>query len=431
MTSTRDKSGRRVASTLVRLAPVTAALWLAGCVTEPPPPPIHYTGDLVTDLRAERDRVVPAKDRVLWDYRIAAIAMRRDRPADAKEALDDAIRVMGGLLSGPDAAARRAHELFVAEKEKPFVGEPYERAMAYLYRGILYWRDGEPDNARACFRSAELADSYAEDAVYRADWVLADYLDGLATVKLGGDGADAFARAEKSAKKKLPAYDKDANVLVFCEFDVGPEKYAGGDNGAQLRFRTEPVRTRGAMLAVSDQVVRLMPWDDTVFQATTRGGRVMDHILGRKVVFKQGADAIGDVALAGAAVAYQKDEKRKDEGKEPKHEDAAAVMATIGVISKVLAASTQTRADTRSWDNLPRYVSFAALRLAPGDYSATVQFLDQKLEPMPTRTQHVVLRVPATGGDTVVFLSEFTKKPATPANPPAPPAVKPRKRQGS
>jgi hypothetical protein len=30
-----------------------------------------------------------------------------------------------------------------------FIGEPYERAMAYYYRGLLYWRDGEIDNARA------------------------------------------------------------------------------------------------------------------------------------------------------------------------------------------------------------------------------------------------------------------------------------------
>ena len=55
--------------------------------------------------------------------------------------------------------AARARGLFAAERTKPFIGEPYERVMAYYYRGILYWRDGQPDNARACFRSGQVIDS--------------------------------------------------------------------------------------------------------------------------------------------------------------------------------------------------------------------------------------------------------------------------------
>ena len=34
--------------------------------------------------------------------------------------------------------------------------------MAFYYRGLLYWRDGQPDNARACFRSAQFIDADAE-----------------------------------------------------------------------------------------------------------------------------------------------------------------------------------------------------------------------------------------------------------------------------
>lgn len=409
---------------------IAVCLLLAGCAGDPMSgPAIRYTGDLLKDLKAECD-VVPVKDRALWDYRIAAIALRRGQFADAKGALDDAIRLMGGILSGPDEAARRSHTLFTAESEKIFVGEPYERAMAYLYRGLLYWRDGEPDNARACFRSAELTDSYAEDEVYRADWVLCDYLDGLASVKLYADGSDAYARAGKSAKRPLPPYDQAASVLLFCEYGFGPEKYAGGDSGDQLRFRADPPRVTGAMLQVGDQTVRLMPWDDVVFQATTRGGRVMDYILGRKVVFKQTADAVGDAALVGAAVAKEKDEKRKEEGKEPVHEGAAIAMAAIGVISKVMASATQTRADTRTWDNLPRHLSFAAIRLPPGDYPATLTFLDEQGQPNPQRTQRLNVHVAGEGRDMVVFLSEFAKKPAVQANPAPTPAVKLRNRHG-
>jgi hypothetical protein len=76
--------------------------------------------------------------------------------------------------------------------------------MAYFYRGILYWMDGEIDNARACFRSAQFMDSDAENQSYANDYVLLEYLDGFATAKLGGDGSDALARSRKVARLESP-----------------------------------------------------------------------------------------------------------------------------------------------------------------------------------------------------------------------------------
>ena len=87
--------------------------------------------------------------------------MRRGDDAVAKEKLDDAIARIGGIIAN-SADAARARSLFSPESSKVFIGEPYERVMAFYYRGLLYWRDGQPDNARACFRSAQLLDSDAE-----------------------------------------------------------------------------------------------------------------------------------------------------------------------------------------------------------------------------------------------------------------------------
>ena len=95
----------------------------------------------------------PAKDRVLHECRSAASAMRRAQFDEAKRLLDDALLTMGASLAN-DKSAKKARSLFSEESKKTFRGEPYERVMAYYYRGILYWMDGEPDNARACFRSA-------------------------------------------------------------------------------------------------------------------------------------------------------------------------------------------------------------------------------------------------------------------------------------
>ena len=187
---------------------------LAGCATSRKPAVPPLTGDILVDApRAIASG--PARDRLIWQYRLAAAAMRQGKFDLAKQNLDEVLLTLGGIY-GKDPDAKKARSYFRAEARKTFIGEPYERSMAYIYRGILYWMDGERDNARACFRSAEFEDSDAALQEYAGDWVLPDYLDGLATAKLGGDGSDAFQRAQANAKGiKLPPARPEANVLFF------------------------------------------------------------------------------------------------------------------------------------------------------------------------------------------------------------------------
>ena len=169
---------RRFTATLVGVGLVA----FTGCATVPDRPQVIVTGDAVVDGNAQR-AAAPVKDRALWDFRVAASALRAANPAEAKLRLDDALPLIGGILAN-DADAKRARGLFSAESTKTFIGEPYERVMAYYYRGLLYWRDGQPDNARACYRSGQLIDSDAEAVDNKSDYVLLDYLDGFASASL-------------------------------------------------------------------------------------------------------------------------------------------------------------------------------------------------------------------------------------------------------
>lgn len=266
---------------------LAVALALAGCATTKPSVPL--TGDIMVDAPNEIAHG-PPRDRVLWEYRLAAAAMWQGQFNLAKQNLDDALLTLGGIY-GKDPNAKKARSYFHAEASKTFIGEPYERSMAYIYRGIIYWMDGELDNARACFRSAEFEDSDAENHQYDGDWVLPEYLDGLATTKLDGDGSDAFKRAQAVARGvKLPPYRPNANALFFIEFGPGPTKYATGRYREELRFRVPPSPVTSAELSVDSLQIPIAPTDDVGFQATTRGGRVMDHILGNKAVFKSATD---------------------------------------------------------------------------------------------------------------------------------------------
>ena len=343
---------------------------------------------------------------VLWEYRLAAACLRRGDFAQAKRNLDDALLTLGGIY-GKDPNAKKSRSYFYKENEKTFIGEPYERVMAYFYRGIIYWMDGEPDNARACFRTGELEDSSSEGDQYNGDYVLPDYLDGLISDKLGGDGSDACKRALDDCKKfaKPPPYDTKANVLVFVEFGPGPRKYAAGRYREELHFTVPESPVISATIQIEGQTINIGPYDDLGFQATTRGGRVMDHVLANKAVFKATTDVVGNAAIVGGAIAAS--------SRDQTSEEVGLGLIAAGIISKVISANTTPAADVRTWDNLPRYLSFAALELPPGPHAATVQFHGRYGEVMPNLTKTVTINVPDDKRDKVVFVGDTSATPLT------------------
>ena len=233
---------RRFTATLT----VVGLVAFTGCATVPDRPQVIVTGDAVVDGNAQR-AAAPVKDRALWDFRVAASALRAANPAEAKLRLDDALPLIGGILAN-DADAKRARGLFSAESTKTFIGEPYERVMAYYYRGLLYWRDGQPDNARACYRSGQLIDSDAEAVDNKSDYVLLDYLDGFASAKLAGDGSDAFARAQANEENKdstgrhtRPSRN-NRNSTLLSEFHL---RYLGDDHCWKRNIDHVAVGNRG------------------------------------------------------------------------------------------------------------------------------------------------------------------------------------------
>ncbi len=379
-------------------------LLLIGCAT--PKPTIPLSGDILVDgplMIAEG----PRKDRLLWQYRTAVAAMRQGKFDVAKPLLDDALLTLGGIY-GPDSEARKSRRLFSKESRKTFIGEPYERSMAYFYRGVLYWRDGELDNARACFRSAEFEDSDAESKEYAGDWVLPDYLDGLATTKLGGDGSDAFKRAQANAKNiNLPDYQPQANVLFIVEFGPGPEKYGAGEYGEELHFRTRGSPVLSAQIKTGNIDLPVAPCDDVNFQATTRGGRVMDHVLANKAVFKKTTDKLGDAAIVAGSIMAGVGHNQHNAT-----DEIGAGLIIAGLVTKMFSAATTPEADTRTWDNLPQFISYATLKLPPGEHVVIVEFNNAAGVADARLTKTITVNVPADR-DKLVFVSDTSTTPQT------------------
>lgn len=369
-------------------------LWMTACQT----PDIQPTPEYSDDLVIEGKRLIaqaPRQDKNLWRLRVGLIALKQNQANEARALFDAAMPAAGQILQ-TDASTRMAQSLFSSENVKGFHGEPYERAMGWFYRGLIYWMDGEPTNARACFRTAQLMDALAEKQQYRADWVILDYLDGFITAKLGKDGSAALQRAREHAGAiALPDYNPAANTLVVLQTGFGPVKKSGGDVGEALVYDAGHSDVAQIRITAAGQTVTAPVFDNLTLQASTRGSRAMDLILARKANLKKVGDTIGDIGTVPGVVLVDYEDTR----------DAGLALLGVGLVGKFIGNSVEPRADTRTWNNLPQHLSFAALQLPAGEHPATVDFLDTTGAALPDRKKSVLLTVQA-GRDTVVLVAD-------------------------
>ena len=361
-------------------------------------PAIRHAPEFNGDLVAAGHRKIaqaPAHEKNRWQLITAVHALKLGRHSEARALLASAMPSAGQILQA-DARTRLAQSLFSPENVKGFHGESHERVMGWFYRGMFYWMDGEPDNARACFRTAQLMDALAAQPEHRADWVLLDYLDGYITTKLGRDGSDAGTRAQANAgTTALPDYNSKANVMMFLQFGFGPMKKTGGDVGEKIVYDGGHSQTHSARITAGGRTIIAPVFDDLTFQASTRGNRAMDAILAKKATLKKGGDLVGDIGVSAGAILASA----------PKTEGAGVALLGAGLAGKIIGGSAEPHADTRTWTNLPQHLSFAALQLSAGTHTVTIEFLDANGIALPDRQKNVSVTV-QTDRDTVVFVAD-------------------------
>lgn len=423
------------------LSSVIVAGLASGCVTtreqetSPAPSVVHaYLDDKPTELRrhffiaqAQGDR-----NRVLNDMRLglASFAMGRDRLAE--QLLDDALVGIEAVYADNEEA-RRARGLWVREGIKDFKGEPYERAMAYYYRGLLYLKAGDYENARASFKGGMLQDAFAEEEQYRADFALMPFLQGWAAHCSGDQSLAAEDFKEfRAINKDAPLPRAKDNVLVLVETGTAPVKVS---DGPRLRVKrsggTETARISWADPEhpkdhASTNAVLL---EDIFRQASTRGGRPFDSILEGKADFKDTADTVGNVALIGAAVAAKvaterprhRETREQRESREQAQAGAALIgvgLAVVGGLSKLFAHGIESQADTRYWDNLSDRVQGVTLALPDKVTTLQVEFQS----PGGSSLETVEIPVRRAGRCGVAWARHGS---AVPRNPRAPNSVPP------
>lgn len=344
-----------------------------------------------------------ARNQVLNDMRLGLASLEMGNDALAERLFDDALTQIETVYVDNEHA-NKARALFTKEAVKDFKGEPYERAMAYFYRGLLYLKAGDYDNARASFKGGFLQDSFAEEDQNRADFGLMPFLQGWASRCRGNAvTAEEDFKEFRGIKPDFPLPAAGDNTLVLVETGSSPIKYSSTGEGSGkakfLKYRRASA-TETARLGFTEMVLppaqpaakkgekpkTLSPepvgrtvapalLEDVYYQASTRGGREFDSILAGKAQFKSVAGTVGDAALVGATVAATVATNSNNSRDQRDAAIAAGALLLVAIVAKAASEAAEAEADIRYWDNLPDRIHAVTLALPPGVTSLSVDFL--------------------------------------------------------
>lgn len=298
------------------------------------------------------------RNSVLNFQRLGLVAIDNGLWKDAEWAFDHALDRIEAIF-GDNAQAAAARSAFHNEANKDYKGEPYERSMAYYYRGLLYLRAGDYDNARATFKSAEYQDTLSDTETFQSDFAVMDYLIGWTQRCQGQDSsaAESFAVAAK-AQPGLTAPPPGDNVLFIAEMGNGPLKARGGAQEQTLMFQSgASYPENSAQFEVTSgkfaKTVQTVQASSVNFQASTRGGRPIDGILNGKAQLKSGTSMAGDVLM----------------------NSGDSTMMMVGIAAKLFSGGVKTKADIRQWDGLPDLIAVGTMKNPGGTWTATPKFI--------------------------------------------------------
>lgn len=324
------------------------------------------------------------KDVVLYQLALLSAAMTAGDYWDAEKSALAAMRVMGS-----DAGKGRGQASLVSsEALKVFKGEPFEKSMAAIYLGIIYYNRGDLDNARAAFGKATMAIQQKEKN--QNDFALAYLLQAKTFLRLGDEDSArvALERARKSAPgnpylqiEKLKA----SNALFIVELGWGPAKTRTGPGASLVEWKRRGYPERSVRVDVDGvEMGAAEEAGDLTYQAKTKGWTGKDTLQVTKGATREAA-AVTTVIAADMA----------SKG----NETAGWVALGAGLFTLL----NQSEADIRQWELLPDRLHILPARLTAGRHTIRLRFSGVGGPPLPSYDQ-TWYEVPLAGGEDRIFL---------------------------
>ncbi len=371
----------RAVARLCLLPTACCLLLLTGCASQSARPgEAGVAAFFHGDYRGAQQRLAPAaaqtdENFVLNNVRLGSAALA-DYDLDAAEgAFLRAYEVINSV--GVNDGGRSLGAVLVSENLKVWKGEPYERAMANFYLGLVYYMRHDYANARAAFENslfklrdygespnaANSADQYRQ---VESDFALGYLMLARSWQRLGEDdkALKYFNRVPELRNYLMPLGDPEvnrkSNLLLVVDFGFAPRKVTNYD-GAIVGFSPTPQQAGPVpppAVIVDGRPVDLKgrgrPPVDLVAVAQERRWQDIDTIRTIKTT-------VGTGLIAGGAYGLTRHS----------HNDQAV---GLGLIAAGLLLKAGSTADVRQWEMLPRTTFVLPLDLDPGRHDVTVEF---------------------------------------------------------
>ena len=240
----------------------------------------------------------PLRDRVLCLSQVAVNATHYGALREAKLAFDDALDIMGSVITD-EKALDKMLSLSGSESEKIFKGHPVERAMCFLYRGLIYLAEGDCENARACFLTAAIQDERVEDGeTIASNWISLEYLQAVADNRCGGSMNLDFPR-DIPDDLAVGNFNRNDDSLFVVASGFPPLKVHEEIKPKEYGLSWKPVVSEVSAVRLYEDVGKVssssdpnyqpppiinleFPSEDIYIQAVSRGRRDMDKVLEAK-----------------------------------------------------------------------------------------------------------------------------------------------------
>ncbi len=275
----------------------------------------------------------------------------------------------GDLLEFFDPKSeKKAVRIWGKESGKIYKGDPYEQATLCLLLGALFLEQGDVDNALACFKSGQLADSDVQNEEYKADYALLQLLESYCyhlreqpdmCNQLAQTGVDSFMSiaGEAQSDAYIAPLTQPFNTLLLIMSGEAPHMIRQGEYGEQrvIVLEAQPTNRYEILLDGERWFDAIQGVGDINFQAATRGGRQMDDVLSKQAKTKKTTYEIGDTFtddVGGLAGLF------------------------IGSIIKGVSAAMTVEADVRCWQTLPGSIQPVPLNLPPGEHKFDIYAFD-------------------------------------------------------
>lgn len=333
------------------------------------------------------------RNAVLNQMELGARAFEGGQYPEARSQLDQALAQIESFYS-QEEGARQARSLWYEEGRKDFKGEPYERVMAYYYRGLLYLMEQDWGNARASFEAGMLQDAFAEEEQNQFDFALVSYLSAWASQREGNTLLRDKSLAElNTLRPGFAGLEPGHDTLVIVETGTSPRKLGDGVGHYELVYRRgKGFSEERATLTLDGTPLALYPVEDIFWQASSRGGRAVDRIVQGKASFKATNAGAGGV-LADTASTLQVLQPLT--GSSGGLGAVTGALGAIGSIQMLVASKVNAKADVRYWSSLPDAVHVLSLK-SGGARQAQLHFTDRHGQPVAGLDR--TLDLPANGG---------------------------------